>query len=184
MRRLSEKEARKRNIFFQICGVVFILMGLFDLLLPFIPPIPYEEYLEKDVVISKFDRHIGIKGTSHDYIITENGEKYTLTGDYDRSELSQVLIKGTDATIKYAASKVFPFMKNAEEIIVDGDKIATYDNDTPINWTFIIIMGVVSCTLGAFFLFMYHRSIAHNRRLQEKRDKRILKKYGNLKNNW
>lgn len=181
MRRFSDKNARKKNAFWAILGIAFILMGILEFLLPFKPSIPYEEYLEKDIVISKFDRSYGARAiTTYDYIITGDGENYTLTGDYDQSELSKILIKGTDATIKYRVNSVLPFLKYAEEIIVDGNKVATYDNDAPVNWTFVIIMGVVSCAMGAFFLFMYHWSIAHNRKLQEKRDKRIIKKYGSL----
>ena len=111
----------------------------------------------------------------------QDGEKYNITGEYSRSELSEILIKGTTAVIKYDTNDILPFKKYAEEMTVDGNKIVTYNNDAPTNWTPHIIFCVLSCFIGAAFLFAYRWQIMRNRKLQAKRDARIIKKYGKLK---
>lgn len=182
MRRKSEKEMRKEFIIFLIFGIITILCGLFILLFPIIPPTPYEAHIEKEVIISKFDHFHGVRfAASYDYIITEDGKKYHITGDYIRSELSETLTKGTVAIIKYDTNDILPFIKYAEEIYVDGNKIVTYNNDAPIKWIPHIIFGLLACLVGAASLFFYRWNIRRYRTLQSKRDARIAKKYGQLK---
>ncbi len=182
MRRKSDKEIRKEFSIFLISGIIAVLFGIFILLFPVMPTTPYEEYKEKDVVISQFNHHYGgIRGASYNYIITEDGEKYNITGDYSKSELSELLIKGASAVIKYDTNKILPFIKYAEEIVIDGNKIVTYNNDTPTNWAPHIIFCLLSCLMGVALLFAYRWHIIRNRNLQAKRDARIIKKYGDLK---
>jgi predicted RND superfamily exporter protein len=182
MRRRSDKEIKKEFNIFLILGIIAILFSIFIVLLPIMPTTPYEEYKEKEVIISEFDHFYGgPKGASYDYIITEDGEKYNVTGEYSRSELSEILIKGTTAVIKYDINDILPFKKYAEEITVGGNKIVTYNNDTPTKWTFHIIFCLIFCLIGVAFLFAFRGQIIRNRKLQAKRDARIIKKYGNLK---
>jgi len=181
MRRKSDKEIGKEFRVFFILGTVAILFGLFVILIPLIPITPYEEYQEKEVVISKFDHFYGVRTSSYDYITTEEGESFNITGDYNRSELSEILIKGTVAVIKYDTNNIFPFKKYVEEMIVDGNKIVTYDNDTPIDWNPYIIACSLCSFIGVCFLFLYYWQIIENRKLQAKRDEKIIKKYGSLK---
>ena len=149
---------------------------------PLLPDTPYEAYVEKEVVISKFDHSIYVpKTASYDYIVTEDGEKYNITGDYNRSELSEKLTTGTVATIKYAINKILPFKKYAEEIIVDGNKIVTYNNDAPTDWSPLIIVSSCFFLIGVFLSFVVRWHVKGNRKRQAKRDARIIKKYGKLK---
>ena len=181
MRRKSDKETGKEYSIFLIAGVVTILFGIWILLFPFIPTTPYGEYTEKEVVISKCDHFYGgVRGASYDYIVTEDGEKYIITGDCSKSELSEFLTKGTVAVIKYDTNRIFPFKKYAEEITVDGNVIVTYNNDAPINWIPHIIFCLLSCLMGAAFLFAFRWQIIRNRKLRSKRDARIIKKYGSV----
>jgi predicted small secreted protein len=181
MRRKSGKEIRKEYAIFLVYGCVFTLLGLFILTSPLIPPKPYEEYRQKDVVISKFDYWHTVKGSSYHYILTENGEKYNLTGKYSSSELYDLLLSGTCATIKYDENLIFPFKKYVEEITVNGNKIVTYDNDKPPNWTVLIIAGSLSSSLGICSVIVFRLAVVQNRKKQRKRDARIIKKYGMLK---
>ena len=182
MRRRSDREIKKEFNIFLILGIIAILFGIFIILLPIMPTTPYEEYEEKEVIISEFDHFYGgPKGSSYDYIITEDGETYNVTGEYSRSELSEILIKGTTAIIKYDTNNILPFKKYAEEITVGGNKIVTYNDDAPTNWTPHIIFCLIFCLIGVTFLFAFRWQIIRNRKLQAKRDARIIKKYGNLK---
>ena len=157
------------------------MFGLLILLWPIIPTTPFEEYTEKEVVISKFDHFYGgLKGASYDYIITDDGEKYNITGEYSKSELSEILTEGTVAVIKYDTNNILPFKKYVEELTVGENILVTYNNDAPINWASHIIFCLISCFIGVAFLFAYRWQIIRNRNLQAKRDARIIKKYGNL----
>ena len=182
MRRKTDRDIKKEYKFFLVLGILFILLGLFFISLPFIPPTPYEKYAEKEVVISKFDDFHGVRGlASYDYIITEDGEQYNITGAYNRSELTKVLTKGTVVIIRCRTNNVLPFKKYAEEITVNGNKIVTYNNDAPINWTPPIIFSSMSFLIGVLFLFAYRWQITQNKKINAKRDARIIKKYGQLK---
>ena len=182
MRRRSDKEIKKEFNIFLVLGIIAILFGIFIVLWPIMPTTPYEEYKEKEVIISEFEHFYGgVRGASYDYIITEDGEKYNITGDYSKSELSEVLTKGTTAVIKYEINNILPFKKYAEEMTVDGNKIVTYNNNASTNWAPHIIFCLRSCFIGVAFLFAYRWQIMRNRKLQAKRDARIIKKYGNLK---
>jgi len=180
MRRKSEKEVRKEYRVFLFWGIGAVLFGLFILLYPVLPKTPLEEYKEKEVVIRNFDCYL-IRGSSYYYIVTEENERYDVTGDFRYNELSERLVKGTVAVIKYDANDVLPFKKYAEEITVDGNKIVTYNDDAPTNWIPHIVFALLSWLVGAGCLFAYRRQIVQNRNMQAKRDARILKKYGNLK---
>ena len=181
MRRKSDKQIKKEYFGHLVFGIVLIFVGFFIIVYPLIPPTPLEEHQEKEIVISKFGYHSVPRGADYHYIVTEDGEKYNITGEYNAKELYKVLIKGTVAVIKYDTNKIFPFEKYAEEITVAGNKIVAYNNDAPTNWSIHIIFGLLSCLIGAAVLFLYRCEIIHNREIQAKRDARIIKKYGKLK---
>ena len=181
MRRKSDKDIIKEYRILVILGVVCVLFGLSAVLLPALIPItPYEEYMEKEVVILEFDHYYVVKGSSYDYIITEDG-KYNITGKYSRSQLSDILTEGTVAMIKYDINPVFPHKKYVEEMSIAGNKVVTYDDDEPIQWTGLIIFCLVFCLIGVGLLFVCRRVVIQNRKLQVKRDEKIIKKYGKLK---
>ena len=49
------------------------------LTLPFMHSVPYEEYIEKEVVIEKIGHQSGgLRRAFYDYIITEEGEKFNI----------------------------------------------------------------------------------------------------------
>ena len=181
MRRKSDKQINKEFISVLIFGIVAISAGLFVLTYPLIPATPLEEHKEKEIVISQFDYNGGGRyGASYHYIITEDGERYNITGEYNATALYEILIKGTVARIKYDTNKILPWMKYAEEMTVDGNKIVTYNNDDPTNWTMHIIFGLFALLIGLASLFLCRWEIKHNREMQAKRDARIIKKYGKL----
>lgn len=184
MRRKSDKDIKKEYRIFLILGIIYIVTGMFFISVLFLPSTPYEEYVEKEVIISKFDNFHGVRyAASYDYIVTVDGDEYNITGEYDHSELSELLTEGTPAIIKYDVNDILPFKQYVEEMIVDGEKIVTYNNDEPANLVFPVIFLLIFCLMGFVFLFTYRSFIIRNRKLQEKRNARIIKKYGMLKNN-
>ncbi len=181
MRRKSDKEIKKENIVLLVVGMLCILVGLFMLTLPLMHTISYQELTETQVIITKFDHHSGGgKFASYDYIVTEDGDVFNVTGEYSRAELSNLLSSGTAATIKYSVNRILPFKKYVEEMTVDGQMVVTYNNHKPINWTAPAIFCIIFCLLGVAHIIGYCLHIRRNRKIQEKRDARIIKKYGKL----
>lgn len=181
MRRKSDKEIRKECKIFIVLGVISISFGIFSLLLPLMPATPYDEYMEKEVIISEINHYYGYRSSSYDYIVTKDGEVYNITGKYNTSKLFELLAEETPARIKYDVNKIFPFKKYVEEMTVNDIQVVKYDNDQPINWTFPVIASSICFLIGAGFLFVCRAFIIRNRKMQAKRDERIMKKYGRLK---
>lgn len=182
MHRKSDKKSRRKYMVFLVLSITSVLFGLLILLIPLIPSPPYEAYSKKEIIISEFEEFHGDGRylSSYDYIVTEDGETYNITGDYNKKELSKILTEGTHVTIKCRTNRVFPFLKYAEEMVVDGEKIVTYNNDEPTDWAIPIVLCLLFVLLGGMF-FMGSWSIRKKQRnLQAKRDARIIKKYGEL----
>ncbi len=178
MRRKTDKDIRKEYVIFLILGCLCILLAILFILSPLIPSRPYEDYVEKEVVIRKLDRPSSrYRGITY-HIVTEDGDSYSVTGEFNSTELNNTLVKGTTATIRYAKNRMLPFILYAEEVVVDGELIVTYDNDQPINWTLPIIACALALLPGGCLLAGYRWGIVRNRRMQAKRDARITKKYG------
>ena len=178
MRRKSDKEVKKEHRITLILGCCFIAFAIFCILLPLVPRTPYEDHLEKEIVVSGFDYHSGgVRGASYYYIITTDGEIYNITGDYSTSKLKESLKEGTQITIKYTENKFFN-RRYAEEIVLNGEFLVKYNNDQPIDWTGSIIFATFSALVGIGFILSYRFFVLHNRKIQAKRDARIKKKYG------
>ncbi len=181
MRRKTDKDIRKEYAVFLILGCLCILLAILFILSPLIPSRPYEDHMEKEVVIRKLDRTSSRYSGITYHIVTEEGDSYSVTGNFNTTKLKNTLVKGTTATIRYAKNRMLPFLLYAEEVAVDGELIVAYDNDQPVNWTLPIIACTLACLLGSGLLMGYRWIIVRNRRMQAKRDARIAKKYGKLK---
>jgi hypothetical protein len=134
--------------------------------------------LEFDCKESRFESKVGQKFTYR----SDNSITYA-EGVRDWSVVN---ICYKDEEYFTSTSKTIDFKPNGTlsryETDNDGAKeIITYDNDQPPDWTAIIIAGSISSLLGTGFLFVYRAAIVHNRKQQQKRDARIIKKYGKLK---
>ncbi|MBQ7379375.1 MAG: hypothetical protein IJW70_06795 [Clostridia bacterium] len=179
MRRKSDKEIKKENAMLLVVGILCILVGLFMLTLPLMHATSYQELTEAQVTIKKFDRHYGGgKFASYDYIVTEDGDVFNVTGEYSRAELEGLLSPGTAVTIKYSTNRILPFKQYAEEMTVDGLTVVAYNNHKPIDWTGSVIFCIIFCLLGVAQIIGYCLLIRRNRKMQEKRDARIIRKYG------
>ena len=178
MKRKTDKDVKKEHRISLILGSCFIAFAIFCIILPLIPPTPYNEYVEKEVVVSGFDHNYGgVRGASYHYIVTTDGEMYNITGEYNASKLKANLIKGTTITIRCSENQFFN-RKYAEEIFLNGELLVKYNNDEPVEWAAPIIFATFSALVGIGFILSYRFFVLHNRKLQAKRDARIKKKYG------
>jgi len=111
---------------------------------------------------------------------TEDGESYNLTGSFDRSEMKESLTHGVEAQIRYWENWLGNLFghKYAEEVVVNGKRIVSYNNDEDQHLTALYLLSGACILFGAAGLFLFRWEVRRNRELQRKRDQRIEKKYG------
>ena len=181
MRRKTDKDIIKENHWLIIFSTLLILFGVFLTILPHIlPNVGYGALQVKDVTITEFGHHCSSRySTAYDYIRTTDGEKYNLSGDYQREQLQELLTEGKTVTIKWYKNEPF-WTLLVEEMYVDGERVVTYDNNKPVDLKSTLICG--SCFIvpgiGGFFLLRWF--VKENRKKQKKRDEKIQRKYGNI----
>lgn len=181
MRRKTEKDIIKENYWLIILATLLILFGVFCAILPHIAPhVGYDSLQAKEVTITEFKHHSGgHRGASYDYIRTTDGEKYNLSGDYQREQLKELLTEGKTVSIKWYKNEPF-WTLLVEEMYVNGERVVTYDNDKPVDWKSPLIFGTCCIALGIGSFFLLRFFVKTNRKQQKKRDERILRKYGKI----
>ena len=181
MRRKTDKDIIKENHWLIFLSTLFVLFGIFFAILPHIaPPVGYDSLQMKEVTITKFKHHYGgVHGTSYDYICTTDGEKYNLSGEYQREKLQELLMEGKTVTIGWHKNEPF-WTLLVEEMYVDGERVVTYDNDKPVNWKSPLIFGSCFIVLGIGGILLLRLFVKTNRKEQKKRDEKIQRKYGNI----
>ena len=183
MRRMTDKDILKTNAFLIGFAIFCILMSLFLPFLPYIfPNAEYSDLMEKDIMIESVKWIHQYRGASFHRITAKDGERYNITGNYDGVDISEVLYSGRNVTIKWYENRFLFFTRQfAEEIYADGECIVRYNNDDPQNLVPLYIISAVLFAIGllAGWFVLWH--IKHNRRKQQMRDGKIIRKYGSIK---
>ena len=180
MRRKTDTDVLKENSFIIIASLLFLIFGL---ILPFTSSIEYDQLYKKEITIESIKLVHIYKGGYRYKITTTDGESFIITGDYNAAEVEDSLRSATKASIKYYKHRILS-LSYVEEIIV-GEKYIVQYNDKDIRTRFFSghLTGAIIVLLGALgFLYVKWR-VKINRDLQNKRDQRIIKKYGSIKNN-
>ena len=73
------------------------------------------------------------------------------------------------------------FFDYAEEVRVEDNIVVSYNNDDPIPRSPYFLLSGIIVLIDIAFLLLRFWWIKHLQTLQDKRDKRIKKKYGKLK---
>ena len=178
MQQKMDKDVLIENWWLLAGPLLFILMGILVIILTYYEkPVEYASLQTKTVTVEKFSRHYGAHGSSYDYIRTSDGEKYTVSGEYQPEQLEVLLTNGTGITIKWYQKKLFGTLL-AEEIYVHGIQVVAYDNDAPVNKSVTLIVGACSILLGLgcfcflrFVLAAIGRKPKNAKRSKEKRRK-------------
>lgn len=165
MGRMTKKGIMSANLWLWIGTVFFCLIGFAGIifsLFPNIEPIVSKESLQtKEVTVSKLDYHIRYRSANTYYIRTIDGEKYIISGSFDRYELVKDITAGNVITVKWYQSR-FPTVLLAEEIFVDGKQVVFYDNDKILDWKISFFMGCLAVFIGAvgFAAIRYDRKLS------------------------
>ena len=183
MRRKTDRDIFRENRFLVGMGICLILCGLiFSFWTQLFPHAPYEELLEKQVTLRSLERR-RIGRTRTWCIRTEKGV-YFLGGAYDHDTLDALCHQDAEANIKYQIVKPF-FSKLIDEMTVDGVTVVTYTPPAEFhmgNWWKDFAMFQMLFTIpGILILLFVWYFVKRNRIQQDKRDRRIAKKYGTPK---
>ena len=164
MRRKTDRDILKENTWLICASCVLIVLGILIGLWPYIFPEPdYDALEEREVTVQALRHFSGVKGVSYDYIVTTDGERFHLSGDYDREKISAQLTQGQKATIKWCVNRPSSRLL-AEEVCVDGKPMLVFG------------LWFVATGIGGFLLLRL--LVKTNRRKQNQRDEKIRRKYG------
>ncbi len=180
MRRKTDKDIIKENKWLIIGSALLILLGFLIIILPNImPEITYDSLQTKEVTVTAFRyHHGGWHGTNYYYILTTDGEKYNLSGDFQREQAKKLLTEGRKITIKWYKNTPFRTLL-AEEIYAGSECVVAYNPGSPNDDIIIsLTLALPAWLLGAGGFLLLRFFLKHNRKTQKKRDERIAKKYG------
>lgn len=154
MRKKIKRNIQKENTVLFVAPVCVILLGILCVIAPHvIPAADYDSLQTKEVVIAAFEHHhAGWRTPAYDYILTTDGDRYHITGDYQREDLEELLTKGKTATIKWRKNKPF-WTLFAEEIYVDGQRVVTYNNES-VEWKDSLLVGACLIVPGVGGIFL------------------------------
>lgn len=177
MRRKTDRDVVKENIWLVFLSGALILFGVMIGLWPHLFPSPdYDALEEKEVTVREVRHFSGLKGVSYDYLLTTDGERFNLSGDYDPEEAYARLTEGQRATVKWYVNRPARTLL-AEEVRVEGKPVVAYRGQ-PDPWKPMLVFGAWFVATGVGGLLLLHLLVKTNRRKQNQRDARIKRKYG------
>jgi len=181
MKRISDEKLKKMKIGTILVFSLIILLAVTICFFSDLFPEPkYDELNEKDIVVSHLTVSYGRGGNIY-RIYTLDGEIYNLTGNFEPENVRNTLVQNTNATIKWSRNRFFLFFDYAEEVRVGDNIVVSYNNDDPIPRSPYFLLSGIIVLIDIAFLLLRFWWIKHLQTLQDKRDKRIKKKYGKLK---
>ena len=125
-----------------VLAVIMFLLCIVMLCLPRRTGRPeLSELKDQSVIVEKL-RYIygGPRTSGHYELTTEDGTEYNVSGSYLTAELTEALVQGMEAEIKYYENSFF-HKKYAEVVQVDGNVIEEYNNDED-TWIIYVIAGL------------------------------------------
>ena len=178
MKHISPKILRKRRVIAWLVWSASVVMALLLVFSPeLFPPPSYDELYEKTVTVSSCERTHQYRGGYSYRLYTEEDSTFTLTGTFDHDTVADMLQHGVTATVKGYPS-INPFFDCAEEITVNGEAIVSYNNDDPPDRIALVWLGLFFVLIGTGYTACSLWWAKHLQSLEEKRNKRIEKKYG------
>lgn len=181
MRRISTKYIIKEHFTLIIFAALIFIFGAYLCVGAIWPgeELTPDKLMEKHIEVSKLKYVDPYRGSPYYLVIAENSEKYTVAGAYYNSNvLKENIVPGTVVTVRYYEERILLWQMNfAEEIYSDGSCLVAFDGKEQ-NRVAEFLVGVF-CIVFALSDIAYLRwNIKHIRQLEEKRDRRIAKKYG------
>lgn len=181
MKRIGKENFNKKRKIAFISFAIFVIFSILLALFPIaFPQASYEELKETTIVISEVDSVYGGWRVS-DYIYTNEDEVFLVSGSEQYDRLEETIKPGTTAKIKWGKS-AFHSMNLIEELKIGGQTLVEYDNDNNENIIVCCVIALILILIDFIILKIRLWHIKHLEMLEQKRDIRIAKKYGNNAN--
>ncbi len=178
MRRKSVETIKKDHRWSLCFGIILFLIAALMLYFPLSEGTVYHD---STITVREFDRHLVPARTAAEICTVKDadGGFYIIGGENcDPQQLEAELKVGKAAYIRYTENRLLP-IRYMQEITLDG-KIIYPDTDgartIPVGVG--VTFSVIFVLLGAICLLLRRYSIRHEIKMQENRDLRIRKKYG------
>ncbi len=183
MRRMTGREIFKKNYPLIIMALAcFLLAAAVPVMYFGAPELKYEDLQSQEIVVASLEWIRVTDGEDYYRLTTEGGERFRISGKYDRERLEELLTAGTRAVVRYYENSFLrQSRKFAEVIYVDRECVVEFEQEKSSPWA---VMGVcVFLLLFALAITALLRwEIVRRKKLQEMRDKRIARKYGSGQN--
>ena len=187
MKRLSASEIKKRNSFFLVCAILIFALTVtaiaFSLTNGIDPPyeklpettISVEKTVHEHGVIVPFFGHLG----EMTYLVASDGNEYTIPYSL---HTSSAISEGEEITIKYRKTWVGSLIGviYSREIRSGDGVVMPYSPPNSRDVIIVCVICSIAILLSALLFFVYRRLVRMGLEREEKRDKRIIKKYGEL----
>lgn len=134
-------------------------------------PTPAYENLQSDTIsVDSIRYYAGGRGSGYYGLISTEGVKYRLSGDFKIKELEEKLEYGTEISIKwYRKDKLTVEKLYIEEILLGGERLSIYSNNDKATNIFAYVGGSVMFVLGfAAIIFYRYNVIKEIRKLPKK----------------
>ena len=150
-----DKTILKDNWWLIIGPILFLLLGILLAVLPS-RPIDYASLQTKEVTVETLKYHYQQHGSDYHDILTTDGERYVVKGDFNRNQLEELLTEGTIITIKWYKNDLGRLC--AEEIYVDGKEVVVF-NDDFLNNNIRLALSVIAIVFGICSLCLANRML-------------------------
>ncbi len=182
MRRMTSAEIRKENRPFLFFAALLFICGFGLLLIPrAYTPVSYDALQETTETVFSVRGVFDVHGLSLQ-IVTADGEKYTLAGTYELSEVRKTITSGDEVTIRYYQdlfSRLFR-ARYAAEVTKNGETVVSFGGKRFVRFPWLRLLAALFILVGVGFVVLW-RDFIHRREEQERmRDRRIEKKYGSI----
>lgn len=186
MKRLSRSSITERHSFLLVSAIIIfslsvvaVVVSLTNLIDP-----PYEDLPETTAVVAEtyhdhghFIQFFRIGGGTG--LVTSDGSKFSIPYSvYSSGKITE----GEQLTIKYRKTWVGDLLgiSYAREIRSGEDVVMPYSPPNPRDVVVVCIICAVAILFSVFLFFIYRLGVRMDLEREEKRDKRIIKKYGKL----
>lgn len=177
MKRINDKDLIKQHKGLVIFSSILIVIGILICMIPLLPKPDYQ-YFEKQIHVEHVEYRFVSKSSSGDFtsLIDSNGDIFIIG---NQNGAYKTAFTDADLTIRYHRAAGFFTHENIVDAVTwSGGTFETHPDESMGHWYVASIGGVVVFFIGALGFVLLLLIIKHNRKLQNDRSNRIIKKYG------
>ena len=175
MKRNTDKDIVRGHKGIIIFFSLIVLVGIIVTLIPLFQQKKYQ-YEEKVIHVDKVEYEPFGKKNYQTLLIASDGETYIIGND---DGAYQYAFTDTDITIRYhETTTIFARQNIVDKVTWSGGTFDTQSEKTAGHWYIAVIAGIVIMLIGAGGLLIIYMDVRRNRKMQNARNQRIIKKYG------